>query len=439
MDAFLLVGLGLLGMFVLIGLNVPIGVAMGVAGLVGFGLLAGVQPALALLATEPVASLASLDLLVIPLFLLMGNFASASGLSADIYAVAYSFIGHRRGGLALATILGSAGFGSICGSSLATTATMTRVALPEMMARNYRPSFAAGSIAAGGTLGLLIPPSVIMVIYAYLTEQFVISLFVAAVVPALLAVLLHIVAILVYVARNPDAAPAGPRLSGRERLRALGRAWGAIVLLGGIVGGIYGGVFTVNEAAAFGAAFAFLFTVARGKLTRQVLMDSLKDTAGNTAMMYVIVIGASIFSYFVSASRMSEELVSLLGDSNIAPIMVILALVVMYLILGAVFDSTAAMLITLPFTFPLVVQMGYDPVWWGIVMVMTVEIGMITPPIGMNVFILHSMAPQISLRSIFSGITAFLWADLLRLAVLIAVPALALSLPQWMGLPMGAR
>lgn len=437
MDAFSLVGLGLLGMFTLIALNVPIGVAMGIAGVVGFGLLVGWQPALALLATEPVASLGSLDLLVIPLFLLMGNFASASGLSADIYALAYSFIGHRRGGLALATILGSAGFGSICGSSLATTATMTRVALPEMMARRYKPSFAAGSIAAGGTLGILIPPSVIMVIYAYLTEQFVITLFVAAVIPGIIAVLMHVVAILVYVARNPDDAPAGPRVPMAQRLRAVVQAWGAITLLGGIVGGIYGGFFTVNEAAAFGAAFAFLFTVARRRLTRQVLIDSLKDTAANTAMMYVIVIGASVFSYFISATRMSEELVTLLGDWNIAPTFVILLLILMYLIAGCVFDSVAAMLITLPFTFPLIVQMGYDPIWWGIVLVMAVEIGMITPPIGMNVFILHSMAPQIPLRSIFSGITAFLWADMLRLALLVAVPALALVLPQWMGMPMG--
>lgn len=434
MDPIVLVGLGLAGMFVLILMHVPIGIAMGIAGTVGFAALVGVKPALSLLATEPAASLASLDLIVIPLFLLMGNFASASGLSADIYKVAYSFLGHRRGGLALATIMGSAGFGAVCGSSLATTATMTRVALPEMLQRGYGPGFAAGSIAAGGTLGMLIPPSVIMVIYAFLTEQFVITLFVAAVIPAAIAVLFHIFAILIYVRLNPNVAPAGPHATWRARLRTLAASWAAFTLLGAVIGGIYGGIFTVNEAAAFGAAFAFAFTVARRRLTRKVAIDALKDTASNSAMIYVIIFGASIFAYFVSATRMPVSVVGLINEWGLPPFAVIAVLVVMYIILGAVFDTVSAMLITLPFTFPLVTQLGYHPVWWGVVLVMTVEIGLITPPIGMNVFILNSMAPDIQLRTIFGGIYVFLWADFVRLLIVLVFPVLSLALPQYLGL-----
>lgn len=435
MDPIALVGLGLLAMFALILLHVPIGVAMAIAGSAGFAMLVGVKPALSLIATEPASSLASLDLIVIPLFLLMGNFASASGLSGDIYKAAYAFIGHRKGGLTLATILGCAGFGAVCGSSLATTATMTRVALPEMLQRRYAPSFAAGSIAAGGTLGMLIPPSVIMVIYAFLTEQFVITMFVAAVIPSIIAVAFHIVAIMIYVRVNPEAAPAGIRQDWTERLAALRNGWGALALLGGVIGGIYGGIFTVNEAAAFGAAFAFLFTVYRRRLTKQVLIDALRDTASNSAMIYLIIFGATIFSYFVSATRMPDELVSLMQEWGLSPALVIACLIVMYLVLGSVFDTISALLITLPFTFPLVMQLGYDPIWWGIVMVMTVEIGLITPPIGMNVFILNTMTPDIPLKTIFSGITIFLWADLLRLVLIATFPILCLALPQYLGMP----
>jgi len=435
MDALTLVGLGLAGMFALILLHVPIGLAMATAGIVGFSALVGIKPALSLLATEPAATMASLDLIVIPFFLLMGNFASASGLSADIYRTAYSFLGHRPGGLALATILGCAGVGAVSGSSLATTATMSKVALPEMRDRGYASGFASGSIAAGGTLGMLIPPSVIMIIYAFLTEQFVLTMFAAAVIPGLIAVFMHILAIIVYVRFKPEAAPAGPRINWRGRLQALAGGWAALLLLVSIIGGIYSGVFTVNEAAAFGAFFTFVFTLYRGKLNRTVLAEALRDTAANTAMIYVIIFGATIFSYFVSATRMPNELVSLIEVWQLPAPAVIAVLVVMYLILGSVFDTISAMLITLPFTFPLIVELGYDPIWWGIVLVMTIEIGLITPPIGMNVFILNSMTPDIPLSTIFRGIVIFLWADLLRLLIIILVPALTLFLPGFLGMP----
>ncbi|MCG6115704.1 MAG: TRAP transporter large permease [Mesorhizobium sp.] len=435
MDPIALVGLGLLAMFTLILLHVPIGIAMAISGTAGFAMMVGVQPALSLLASEPVGTLASLDLIVIPLFLLMGSFASASGLSADIYKAAYAFLGHRPGGLSLATIAGCAGFGAVSGSSLATTATMAKVALPEMLSRNYSPSFATGSIAAGGTLGMLIPPSVIMVIYAFLTEQFVLSMFVAAVIPSILAIIFNVLAIILYVKINPAAGPAGERSDWRERMRALQGGWGAIVLLGGVIGGIYGGIFTVNEAAAFGATFAFVFTLMRGRLTKAVMKEALRDTAVNTAMIYLILFGATIFGYFVSATRMPDAVVSVLTEWGLSPYIVIMGLVLMYLILGSVFDTISALLITIPFTFPLVMHLGFDPIWWGIVLILTVEIGLITPPIGMNVLIINSMTPDISLSQIYKGIVIFLWADLLRLALILAFPAIVLWLPRYMGMP----
>ncbi|MBT6289409.1 MAG: TRAP transporter large permease, partial [Rhodospirillaceae bacterium] len=404
MDPILVASLGLVGMFALIALHIPIGVAMAVAGAIGFAILGGVMPALSLFSTEPVSVLASMDLAVIPLFLLMGSFAGVSGLSSDIYRIAYAFLGHRRGGLALATIGGCAGFGAVCGSSLATAATMGRVALPEMLSRGYSQTLATGSIAAGGTLGMLIPPSVIMVIYAFLAEQFVITLFVAALVPGIIAVLAHFITIGILVRRDPMSGPAGAKFAWPERLAVLKKSWGVLVLLFAVIGGIYGGVFTVNEAAALGAFLAFLFTVARRKLSVESFWLVLKDTAANSAMIYLIIAGASIFSSFITVTKMPDALVSAIAAMDLAPLAVILVLMVVYLILGSIFDTVAAMVITMPFVFPLIVDLGYSPIWWGVVLVMMIEVGMITPPIGMNVFVLFGVAGNIPLKTIFKGI-----------------------------------
>lgn len=425
--------LGMLGMFVLIALHVPIGVAIGVAGVVGFGLLGGWGPALSLMGTEYITVFTNPELAVIPLFLLMGSFAGVSGLSSDIYKLAYAFVGHKRGGLALGTIGGCAGFGAVCGSSLATTATMGRVALPEMLDRGYSPTLASGSIAAGGTLGMLIPPSVIMVIYAFLTEQFVITLFVAALIPGLIAIVFHCITVAILVRRNPAAGPAGDRTNWPDRLRVLLKCWGVIVLMVAVIGGIYGGVFTVNEAASLGAVLAFLFTLARGKVTRESTYQVLKETATNTAMIYLIIGGASIFSTFVTLSRMPDALVNVISSLGVTPLVVILILFVMYLILGAVFDTVAAMVITLPFVLPLIVDLGYNPIWWGVVLVMAIEVGMITPPIGMNVFVLFGVARKIPLKTIFKGILPFFYADIVRILLIILFPALALWLPMILG------
>lgn len=420
-------------MFVLIALHVPIGVAIGAAGVVGFGLLGGWKPAFSLIGTEYVTVFTNAELAVIPLFLLMGSFAGVSGLSADIYRLAYAFIGHRRGGLALATIGGCAGFGAVCGSSLATAATMGRVALPEMIDRGYSPTLASGSVAAGGTLGMLIPPSVIMVIYAFLTEQFVITLFVAALIPALIAVLFHFVTVAVLVRLNPEAGPAGARTAWPDRWRVLLQGWGVLVLMLAVIGGIYGGVFTVNEAACLGAGLAFLFTAIRGKLSWSTMFRVLNETATNTAMIYLIIGGASIFSSFVTLSRMPDALVGQISALGVAPLVVILILFAVYLVLGSVFDTVAAMVITLPFVLPLVTELGYNPIWWGVVLVMAIEVGMITPPIGMNVFVLFGVARDIPLKTIFKGILPFFYADIVRILLIILFPALALWLPQALG------
>jgi C4-dicarboxylate transporter, DctM subunit len=434
MDPILIAVLGTILLFVLIVLHVPIGVAMALVGIAGFAMLAGFSPAVVIPGIEAATAFESLDLAIIPLFLLMGSFASVSGLSSDLYGAANAFFGHRRGGLAVATVGGSGAFGAVCGSSIATVATMTRVALPQMLERGYRPSFAAGSIAAGGTLGTVIPPSLILVIYAILTEQFVLAMFFAALVPGVLAALFQIGAAGVYARLQPDAAPAQPRMGWPERWRAVKQAW-AVIALGLIVTvGIYGGLVTVTEAAALGAFSAFALTWLRGRLSWSVLAEVARDTAINTGMIFVVIIGAFTFSYFIALSGLPQTLVAMIGALDVPPLAVIFVLYLMYLVLGSVFESVAAMVITLPFVLPVVVFLGFDPVWWGVMLVMVSAIGMITPPIGMNVFVIHGMVPNISLPTIFRGVTPFFIADLLRVILLTLVPALTLWLPGRMGL-----
>jgi tripartite ATP-independent transporter DctM subunit len=420
---------GLAGMFALILLHVPLGVAMGVAGLIGFGLLAGMSPALSLLASETAGAFSSLDLATIPLFILMGGFASAAGLSEDLYRVAYALVGHRRGGLAMATIAGCAGFGAICGSSVATTATFGKVALPSMLSRRYSPGFATGTIAAGGTLGILVPPSVIMVIYAVLAQELIITLYVAAIVPSLLALALHMTAIAAYVRIAPDAAPAGARMPWPERWRVVRGGWAVVAIIGIVLGGISFGVFTATEAAAVGAVLAFAVALLRRSLDRRVLATTLMDTASTTAMIYVIIVGAALFGYFVAVTQAPQAMIAAIGESGLPVAVILAALLLAYLVLGAVFDEVAAMVITLPFVLPLVKSWGFDPVWWGIVNVVIVELGMILPPIGMNVFVIHSLARKVPLAAIYRGVTPYVVSNLARLALLAAFPALSLWLP----------
>ncbi|WP_375691316.1 TRAP transporter large permease [Pseudooceanicola sp. LIPI14-2-Ac024] len=433
MDPLILALLGCCAMMLLIVLHVPIGISMALVGVTGFAQVVGWGPALSLMATEPASAMSSLDLAVIPLFMLMGSLAAAGGLATDVYDMAGALFGHRRGGLATTTVVASAGFGAICGSGVATTATFGRVAMPEMLGRGYHPGVAAGAIAAGGTLGIIVPPSAMMILYAVLTEQSVLELFSAAIIPALLAVTFYAVAVQAMVWRNPDAAPRSDKMPMRDRLAAIGRAWGVILLAVVVLGGIYSGIFTVNEAAAIGTVIAFFFALLRRKLDRATFLKVLAEASGSTAMIYLMVFGATIFSYFISVTGGASFIVGAISDSAVHPLAVIFGILLLYIFLGAFFDEVAAMVITLPFVIPVIQGFGYDLVWWGIINVVVIGIGMITPPIGINVMLLNSMYRDIRITTIYRGIVPFLVADLVRLAVLVIFPPLTLWLPSIIG------
>jgi C4-dicarboxylate transporter DctM subunit len=422
--------LGFLALFALIALQVPIGFAMIIVGIAGYGLQAGWGPAFTILASEPSGLLSSVDLATVPLFLLMGTFASAAGFSADIYNAAAALLGHRRGGLAYATIGGCAAFGAVCGSSTATAATFGKAALPEMLRRGYAEGFTTGTIAAGGTLKSLIPPSIVMILYCVVSRTFIFDLFVAALVPALLAIALNLAAIWVVVRLHPEYAPLGERIVFSERLVAVRRAAPVLVLMIAIFGGLYSGVFTVNEAASVAAVLSFAFALARRRMNREALWQGMKETAAATAMIYIIIIGASVFTYYMTLAKVPEALIGWIGGLEVKPLVIVGALLVAYLILGAIFDEIAAMLITLPFVLPIIEKLGYDPVWWGIINVVVIELGMIIPPIGIIVFILHGLAPQISLQTIYRGVLPFIVADLVLLGLLTLFPEIALALPR---------
>jgi C4-dicarboxylate transporter, DctM subunit len=420
---------GLLGIFALIALHVPVGVAMGIAGIVGFGLFAGFAPALAMIASETSNALSSLDLATIPLFVLMGSFASMAGLSEDLYRLAYAVVGHRRGGLAMATIGGCAGFGAVCGSSVATAATFGKASLPSMLSRGYSPGFAAGTVASGGTLGILIPPSSIMVIYAVLAQELIITLYIAALVPALIAVALHMGTISIYTRWRPGEAPTGPRATPAERLMALRASWPVLALAGTVIGGMAAGVFTATESAAVGAVMAFVFAWGRRCLGRTALREALLNTATTSAMIYVLIIGASLFGYFAAVTQAPQALVEAVQASGIPVWAAVVMLMLMFIVAGAVFDEVAAMVVTMPFVLPLIKSWGFDPVWWGVVNVVIIELGMLIPPLGMNVFVVRGVAPQIPLSAIYRGVMPYVASNALRLALLLSFPALSLWLP----------
>lgn len=432
-DPMLLGLAGLALLLLLIVLHVPVGVAMGVVGVLGTGLLIGFGPALSLLAIEPSAAMSSEGLAIIAMFLLMGNLAHAGGLSGELYKLADSFLGHRRGGLIYATITTCAGFGAVCGSSVATAATMVRMSLPQMLARGYAPSLAAGAIASGGTLGMIVPPSLVLVLYAILTETSTIALFLAAVVPGILAVVFYFIATAITLRINPEAAPLGKRFTWAQRRVRLGKSWAVILLMLSVSGGIYSGVFTVPEAASVGVSVALLLGLIRKRLTRSNFLGCLSDTAANTGMIFVVIIGASVFSYFATLSGLPTAAVNWIEGLGLPPLLVLACLLALYLILGSIFDTIAAMVLTLPIVYPLVMNMGYDPYWWGVINVVVIELGMITPPFGINVFVLNGMAPNLKLSQIYRGVLPFVVADIARLVMLVLIPSLSLWLPRKLG------
>jgi tripartite ATP-independent transporter DctM subunit len=410
--------------------RVPLVFAMSLVGFGGIVIELGMNPALAAVANTIIEASMSHSLSVLPLFVLMGNFATRAGLSEELYSASHAFLGHRRGGLASATIVASAGFGAICGSSIATAVTMAKVAMPSMRKFGYSDALATGSIAAGGTLGILIPPSVIMIIYGIMTETNIGALFAAGILPGLLAVVCYIGAVRYTTMRDPAAGPCTERMPWVQRLRTLRSVWGILLLFGIVMGGMYGGVFTPTEAAGVGAGGAFLFALARGTLRSGGTFDVLVESARTTTMMFSILIGALLFGTYINYTGMPEELRDFVSSFGTSPLMVILAITVIYLVLGCVLESISMILLTVPVLFPLIVHLGYDPVWFGIFVVCVVEISLITPPVGLNVYVLKGVLPDVSLRTIFRGVTPFIVADLFRVALLIAFPSIALVLPK---------
>jgi tripartite ATP-independent transporter DctM subunit len=413
---------------------VPLAAAMGLVGFVGAALLMGYGPALNVLGTTAASYLTNVDLAVLPLFLIMGSFATAAGLSADIYELAHVLLGHHRGGLAMATIGGCAGFGALTGSSLATAATVGNVALPEMRARGYSPGLATGCVAAGGTLGQLVPPSTPIIIYAILTEQSIGQLFIAAVIPAVIAVILYLGTIALYVRIVPASVPAPQR---RARLAeiaaAVRKAWGVLLLFALVIGGLYGGVFTVDEAASVGAVGTFVFALLRGKLAGGALWRVMAEVTRTTAMIYLLIFGAVTFSFFAGVSGLPDLLGTVATGFNLGPLGVITVILVIYIILGAIMDSFAVMVITIPIVTPLVTNLGYDLIWWGIINVCVIETGLITPPFGINVFILKGIqGGDVPMWTAFRGVLPFVAADLVKLAILVLFPILSLWLPSTM-------
>jgi C4-dicarboxylate transporter, DctM subunit len=425
--------LGFVAVFVMAFLRIPLAVAMAIAGLVGMGLLRGWMPAFASTSQVIFETGFHYVLSVIPLFVLMGNLVARAGMAKELFTAANAFVGHRRGGLAMASVIASGGFGSICGSSIATAATMTRVAFPEMKAHGYKDTLATGAIAAGGTLGILIPPSTILVIYGIITETDIGKLFIAGILPGLVAITCLCLAVVFVTWRDPSAGPPAERFSWRQRLTAIRGIWAVAVLFALVIGGIYGGVFTATEGAGVGAGGAFLFALLRGTLTPRVMLDILVESSRTTAMLFTILIAAMIFTNFINFTTMPGDLRDFVLQFSPNPIMVVVMMMGIYLALGMVMEELAIVLLTIPVFFPVITGLGFDPIWFGILIVTIVEIGMISPPVGLNLFVINSLLPNVKLGSIYRGVWPFVMADVVRLGILIAFPAIALWLPSLMG------
>ncbi|MEZ5657610.1 MAG: TRAP transporter large permease [Burkholderiaceae bacterium] len=423
--------IGLAAVLILSFLRVPVAIAMGIAGYFGMAAMIGPDGAMANVGQTAFDAAVNYELSVVPLFVLMGNFVARARLSEELYNASYSFLGHRKGGLAMATVVACGGFAAICGSSLATAATMSKVAIPSMRRFGYADDLAAGSIAAGGTLGILIPPSVLLVIYGILTQTNIGKLFAAGVVPGIVGILFYLLAVRAVVMVRPQAGPAGERATAGERMQALSRVWGVLMLFILVMGGIYGGLFSPTEAAGIGAFGAFVFAWARKTLTWRTLYEILLESAGTTAMLFTVLIGALLFANFVNLTDFPSALLNLAAQYRETPWLVIVAILVIYVALGCVFESLSMILLTVPIFFPLVTALGYDPIWFGIVVVVITEISLITPPVGLNVFVLRCVLPDVSTGTIFKGVTPFWIADLFRLAVIVGIPALSLWLPQF--------
>ncbi|MEL7254443.1 MAG: TRAP transporter large permease [Pseudomonadota bacterium] len=419
----------------LIFLRVPIGLAMFLVALGGLYLVTdGMTVALSRLKNETYSTFSSYSLSIIPMFLLMGYFATLGGMSQALFRAAAAFLGHRKGGVAMASVGACAGFGAICGSSLATAATMSQVALPELKRYGYSGGFSTATLAAGGTLGILIPPSVILVIYAILTEQNIAKLFLSAFIPGLLAALGYMLTIAIYVRLRPDSAGLCPPVPAAERLRALLEIWPVLLVFLLVVGGIYMGWFTPTEGAAVGAAGTGLIALFNGGLTRATLIESFHSTARNSAMIFFIILGAAFYNGFLALTQVPQELSEWVVSLGLSPWSVLICILALYLIFGCLMDSLSMILLTIPIFFPIISQLdfGMTPeevaIWFGILVLIVVEVGLITPPVGMNLFVINSMDPKTRMMDTYKSVIPFVASDIVRVAILVAFPGITLVL-----------
>ncbi|TKT76127.1 TRAP transporter large permease [Aquamicrobium sp. LC103] len=432
MDKELVAFGGFVALFIMMFLRVPVGIAMAIVGVGGFGLLTSWSAAFRLLSQSPFSTVTDFNLSVVPMFILMGALASGSGMSRDIFEASRKWLGHWRGGLGLATIVTCGGFAAINGSSVATAATMTQVALPELRKAGYGDKLSTGMIAAGGTLGIMIPPSVIFVLYGIITNIDVTRLFIAGILPGLLGILMYAITLRILVRLKPGEVPQFEPAPWSERFASLRSIWPALLLFLFVIGGLYGGLFTITEAAGMGAMGALIIGVLQGRLGPKQILECFILSLRTSAAIFLIVIGAFLFGYFLTITQTTQNMVAFLVDLPVGPYGVLFLVVIVYIILGALMDELAIILVTIPVVFPAMMQLGFDPVWFGVVIVMTCTLGMITPPIGMNVFVINSLARDVSLGTIYRGVAPFILSDLIRLFLICAFPIIALLLPNTM-------
>ena len=423
---------GFVILFILMLLRVPVGMAMGLVGVVGYSMIAGVGPALKLVGQTSMRTVTDYTFGVIPMFMLMGAFVSVSGVSRELFRAANAFLGHLRGGLGMATVLACGGFAAICGSSVATAATFSTVAYPEMRRYGYPQSFSTGVIAAGGTLGAMLPPSTVLAVYAVITQQDIGKLFMAGIFPGLLAICMYVLTIVIIVAVAPKLLPAGEKRPWAERRAAMTDVWPSLLLFAFVIGGLYGGVFTPTEAGGMGAGGAFLLGLLRRKLNRANIRQALLQATRTAAAVFTVLIGALLFGYFLTITQTPQKLTGFVTGLGLDRYAVLALIMGMYLVLGCLMDAMAMIILTVPIIFPVITQLGFDPIWFGVIIVMTVELGLIHPPVGMNVFVIKSVVPEVSFTTIFKGVIPFVITDLLRLVILIAFPVIALWLPSRM-------
>ncbi|MGE0627848.1 MAG: TRAP transporter large permease [Hyphomicrobiaceae bacterium] len=424
--------IGIAAMLLLLALRMPIGISMLLVGIIGFGWLNGWQSALAVLGSYPYSYAANYDLAVIPLFVLMGNFAAASGMSRDLFAAANAWFGHWRGGLASATVVACAGFAAVSGSSVASAVTMGKVCLPEMKRYNYRASLATGTVAAGGTLGILIPPSTAFIIYAILTEESIGRLLLAGVLPGLLLTALFVITIAIWTRIDPELGPSAARSDARTRARSIVQSGPMLVIVGASIGGIYLGIFTPSEAAAVGAFLAMVFAVWRGAINRTSLADVLLETVKTTSFVFLVLIGALVFGPFLALSGLPSMVAGFLVDLELPRVAILAIVLVIYVILGMFLEGFSILVLTLPIVIPIMKALNYDLIWFGVLMVIVLEMGLISPPVGINVFVVKGLVPDVPITEIFKGILPFWVAMVVCVVILVIFPQIATFVPDAM-------